>query len=377
MFPPQYFQNGPQYPGWQPRPQVQSSTFNRGLQSLNPPNLPNLPFQQPNVSYAPLGIGWHPPPQIQNSAVNGGLQAPNPPVFPFQQLNVFHPPFVAGWHPPPQIQSHIFEGGFQALYPPIYSPNLLNPLPVTGSYLPPHIQRSTFEEGAYAPCPPVSLVSQNIIPNPLLVTTQGQHPAWFQENPLRADIREPCPQIPPMRDITGSRADLVPQAKIPPSASKELDYANFSAADLRYCSIPYSQDRKQPEALFPVRHPIMTPSSPRPLSWYEWANNLPLPHIFRREIRRIEWLDIDVTRKGTSKKAEECFVTVTIMVEELSPRDREVVDRLAGVLQAQGYNDVRVEVAVYWCSVVDAFPDEYMRGLEKLMVGGLTNFLGH
>ena len=99
--------------------------------------------------------------------------------------------------------------------------------------------------------------------------------------------------------------------------------------------------------------------------------------MFRQEIRRLECLDIDVARKGTSHQAQECFVTITMIVEELSPVGREVVDRLAGVLQAQGYDDVRVELAVYWYSVVDDFPDEYMRGLEKLMVGGLTQFLGH
>ncbi|MCJ1395345.1 hypothetical protein MMC18_008229 [Xylographa bjoerkii] len=156
---------------------------------------------------------------------------------------------------------------------------------------------------------------------------------------------------------------------------KSLIIANFSAADMRYCSIPYSQDPKEPEPLFPIRHPIVGPSTLQALRWYEWVNELPLPHIFRREISRIEWLDIDVARRGISDKPQECFITITIMVEELSPNGGEMVIRLAGVLHSQGYSDVRVELAVYWCSVADEFRDEYMRGLEELLVGSLTESL--
>ena len=180
-----------------------------------------------------------------------------------------------------------------------------------------------------------------------------------------------------MRQISGFKADLTSKTKILPSAPKKPDYASFSAANMRYCSIPYSQDPTASEPLFPVPHRITVPLSPWKLSWYEWVNRLPFPHIFRNELRRIEWLDIDVAQKGTSQIAQECIVTITIIVEELSLKGREVVDRLACVLQAQGYENVRVELGVYWCSVVDEFPDEYMRELEKLMVGGLTKFLGH
>ncbi|MCJ1437627.1 hypothetical protein MMC27_007014 [Xylographa pallens] len=309
-----------------------------------------------------------------------GFQAPYPHIYPFQQPNIPNPLPVGVSYLPPQVQHLLHGGGPQASLAPSFpfqQRSDPNPLALFGSYLPPQAQYHTSGEGAHAQYPPVSFFPQNASPNALMVTPQGQRPACLQKNPVRPDFREQCPQKPPMRQINGSKADLISKTKIPPSVPKKLDYASFSAADMRYCSIPYSPDPKEPEPLFPVRHRITVPSSPWKLSWFEWVNRLPLPHIFRRELRRIEWLDIDVAQKGTSKKAQECLVTITIMVEELNSKGREVVDRLAGVLQAQGHENVRVELAVYWCSVVDEFPDEYMRELEKLMVDGLTEFLGH
>ncbi|MCJ1402647.1 hypothetical protein MMC11_005867 [Xylographa trunciseda] len=199
----------------------------------------------------------------------------------------------------------------------------------------------------------------------------------FPEPPLHAVSWDQCHQLSRKRRTSDSQTEIIPRPKAPPPAPKKADYANFSAADMRYCSIPYSQDSKVPDPLFPIRHRMKALSSAQPLSWHEWVNELPLPHIFRRELGRIEWPDIDVARKGTSKEAQECLITVTIIVEELSAKGRGVVDVLAGVLCAQGYDDVRVELAVYWCSVVDTFPDEYMRGLEQVLAGGLTAFLGH
>ncbi|MCJ1296015.1 hypothetical protein MMC34_007580 [Xylographa carneopallida] len=363
-------------------------------------------YQQPHGCGHFLATGWDPLPQIQSSVAGGEPSELCPPDFPpHQPKNVFHPAPVDGPYPPPQLHHRIDRGNHQAPYPHVpatQQPHVPIPLPATGSYLPPQGAYRTFEAGSHAPCPPVPCSPRTTAPNPLLMTIPKQPSRPLQKNPLRVkDSRGKRSKHPRARDATSSAADpILPDTKTPPTVSKgpdhaasstadpttqtqpaptavqEPDDALFSAASLRYCSMPYSPDPLSPEPLFPTRHGILTPSSSHPLRWYEWVNTLPQPHLFRKELARTAWLNIDVARKGTSRDAEECRVTVTLMVEALGPTDREVVDRLAGVLRAQGRGDVRVEVGLYWYSVVDAFPGEYMRGLERLMVGGLTRFLG-
>ncbi|MCJ1287552.1 hypothetical protein MMC26_006904 [Xylographa opegraphella] len=375
MYPPQYSRNGPQHSEWFPSQPVQGGAFGEGHLAPDPPAFSYQPVVVPGQY---LATGWYDQPQVHGVMYGGGPQQPNPPYYPFQQPNGFHPVPVNGSYGPPQVQHHAYGRGPQTLYPhnhPFQQLHAPGPSPVHASYLRPEPQYRYFEGGVHAHVSPAFCHPWKIPRSPALTTTQVQPSPPLLTNPLRVSSGGQGQEHPSMHQVTGSRADPISQLKAAPATVEPPTRHEFSAADLRHCSIPYIHDLEQPEQLFPVRHRMLVPSSVRQLRWYEWVNELPLPHLFRREIGRLEWLDIDVARKGTSWDAWECLVTITIMVEELSPQSREVVDRLTGVLRAQGYGNVRVEVGLYWYSVMDEFPAEHLWGLEELMICGMMAFL--